>query len=451
MLWLILLGMGEAKGQPWGKFEPPRGCYLGAFVERDHHVWGDFVRFERLLGRKHASYFTYVGYGEPFPTAWVERVKAAGAVPHIAWEPNRGLQEVHNNNYLWEWAYAARRASCPLFLRFASEMNGRWTAYHGNPPLYVQKWRLVARVMQQVAPNVAMVWAPFSFPLRHVERYYPGDDVVDWVGINIYAVHHHNGDPRQPADHEDPCRLLEPFYRVYASRKPIMIAEFAATHFCQACRRNTLEFALEKMRRLYTSLPTRFPRVKMVNWFCWDTILGGKAENNYSLLDDERKRLAYLELTASDYFLKEMPWELAQPYMPKEQQASEGPWLSFAALEEGLPLAAEALSPLPAPSLPKISPLPLVPSLEGLPADGQVREAWVRLRFLPEEDEEVKMVSFRIDGSLRLLSNRPPYEFLWNAGREAPGLHRIEVLVYPRQGEPRSLGPIPVWVEAREP
>jgi beta-mannanase len=68
-------------------------------------------------------------------------------------------------------------------------MNGDWVAWHRDPQLYVEKWRLLARLVRELAPNVALVWTPFfvgddSVPL---ERYYPGDDYVDWVGIIFYS------------------------------------------------------------------------------------------------------------------------------------------------------------------------------------------------------------------------------------------------------------------------
>src|SRR5687767_9194495 len=53
------------------KFEPERGCYVGAFIELDHIVNGKIDEFEKLTQKKHASYFTYRGYGMPFPKEWV--------------------------------------------------------------------------------------------------------------------------------------------------------------------------------------------------------------------------------------------------------------------------------------------------------------------------------------------------------------------------------------------
>jgi len=83
-----------------GKYEPREGVYLGAYVLQDAVVGGDMDRFNHAPGKKHASFFRYVGYGQPLPREWVEEVKAAGAVPHIALEPNDGLDEVKDDEYL---------------------------------------------------------------------------------------------------------------------------------------------------------------------------------------------------------------------------------------------------------------------------------------------------------------------------------------------------------------
>ena len=181
------------------KFEPARGCYVGAFIELDHIVKGNISNFEEMTHKKHASYFTYCGYGMPFPKAWVDKVKAAGGAPQIAFEPNNGLDEVADDAYLRAWARDAARSRVPIFLRWASEMNGPWIAWHKDPRLYIEKFRLVSEVMRQEAPNVAMVWTPFAEPQRLIAQFYPGDDVVDWVGMNIYSVYVNNGDVNRPA------------------------------------------------------------------------------------------------------------------------------------------------------------------------------------------------------------------------------------------------------------
>lgn len=289
-----------------GKFEPATGCYLGAFVMRDENINRSMEAWEQTVAKGHASYLRYVGYGQPFPTEWVKEVRRLGAVPNLAFEPNDGLKVVADGPYLRGFAQAAKASGGPVFLRWASEMNGTWTAYSGNPKLYRTKFRLVARVFRQEAPNVAMVWTPYCQPVRPIPDYYPGDDAVDWVGVNIYSVHHHNGRLDNPAAHEDPTALLKPVYDRYAGRKPIQISEYAATHFCKACSQSMPEFAVAKMRRLYASLPQRFPRVKMVYWFSWDTLEADAAENNYAVTGNSLVLQTYRQLTASRYFLSRL-------------------------------------------------------------------------------------------------------------------------------------------------
>jgi hypothetical protein len=77
-----------------GKYEPARGCFLGAFVLNDINISGRMTRWEELTGKGHASYLCYIGYGRPFPREWVAEVRRLGAVPNIALEPNDGLQFV---------------------------------------------------------------------------------------------------------------------------------------------------------------------------------------------------------------------------------------------------------------------------------------------------------------------------------------------------------------------
>lgn len=475
--WMLGLGVVVAPvgGMNLAKFEPEWGCYIGAFVKNDPHVNGDMAEFEAVIGKKHASYFTYVAYGAPFPTAWVEKVKAIGAAPHIAWEPNGGLAQVRDDAYLREWAAAARRADCPIFLRFASEMNGRWTAYHGNPSLYKQKWRLVHRVMAEVAPNVAMVWAPFCMPQDNITHYYPGDAYVDWVGVNIYSVHHHNNNPRHPADHEDPRELLRFVYDTYSRRRPIMICEYAATHYCRACGQATVGFALEKMQLLYRSLPTEFPRVKMINWFNWDTIAGGAADNNYALTANELVKAQYQKLIGSSYFLSAVR---AGPAAPPEVRMAQEPAATAPSPHQPVAIASEPSAVLTEPARPPEGPIVPEPTLIGsdllasvaaasaaaptpTPAPAVLSESGITVLGLAAGQEvtgrltlrvavdpalPVRYLALRVDGQISQMTNRVPYRFDWNTARWEPGEHALEVVVRTPDGEERRVGPVPVIV-----
>ena len=163
--------------------------------------------------------------------------------------------------------------------------------------------------MREEAPNVAMVWTPFEEPQSLIDEYYPGDEWVDRVGMNIYSVYVHDGDPLRRADQEDPVAFLRYIYDRYADRKPIHISEFAATVYCKGTTTSTVDFAIEKMKRFYTALIQEFPRVKSVNWFCLDTVKAGLANNNYSVLSDKRVLAEYSALISDNHFLSQVAYD----------------------------------------------------------------------------------------------------------------------------------------------
>ena len=296
---------------PLAKFEPRYGAYIGAFVEYDTNVGHKNVaKFNSLMEKDHSIYFTYHKYGNPFPTGWAAQVKDTGAAVHLALEPNDGLQAVQDNAYLREFAREAKAFGAPIFLRFASEMNGNWVPWNGNPELYKQKFQLVAKVMREEAPNVAMVWVPNSAPIPEITKYYPGDAAVDWVGVNLYNVKFFNGDPKQPADQVNPNDLFEFVYNTYSAKKPIMIGEYGATHFSKAGNMDTTQLSMSKMRIMYEGMQLKYPRIKAINWFSCNTITHAHSEarklNNFSLTENPKVKSAYQQVIKNDYFLSQV-------------------------------------------------------------------------------------------------------------------------------------------------
>ncbi|KAL2912410.1 hypothetical protein HK105_208113 [Polyrhizophydium stewartii] len=107
----------------------------------------------------------------------------------------------------------------PVLLRFAPHMNGNWLPYGQDPAAFRNSFRSLAHLVKNTTVNTAMVWSPASglgypFPggayaplnasdprfaeldtdrdgrLTHNDDpfapYYPGDDVVDWVGLSVF-------------------------------------------------------------------------------------------------------------------------------------------------------------------------------------------------------------------------------------------------------------------------
>jgi len=386
-------------------------CYIGAYIEQDPVVAGDIALFERLVGKEHSSYMRYLGYGEPFPTDWVAKVHNHGALPHIAWEPNNGLDEVRDDVYLRRWAQAAAEAQKPILLRFASEMNGTWMPYSGNPDEYVRKWRLVYTTIKSQAPNVIMVWCPFATPRRTIPLYYPGDDYVDWVGVNIYAVLYHDGDISQPAQRDlvDDLRYV---CSLYGARKPIAICEYGATHYCRASQQFSSSFAAASIEQVYQAIREQFPGVVFINWFSVDAASDGLAYNDYAVTTDNLVLSSYRQAIDEQYFLTQLPTSL--------QVALAALWQPH---ESSPPQTTTALA-LTGTSRLANDQLAIV--VRGGQPEAVTGSVVIEARAGSGLD--VNLVEFYLNGQILALTNVPPYRVRWNAAAGTPGEHIIRVV-----------------------
>ncbi|NPV48037.1 MAG: hypothetical protein HPY69_13840 [Armatimonadetes bacterium] len=422
ILVMLAAAVGAVHAASQAPYEPATGCYLGAYIELDHNTADDIGTFEQMVGKPHATYFRYVGYGQPFPYQWVKEMHARGIAPHIAWEPNHGLGAVRDDDYLHGWAQAAARTGGPIFLRYASEMNGNWMAYSGDPDLYIAKWRLVYRVMHEYAPNVVMIWCPFATPRSTIPVYYPGDEYVDWVGVNIYNVLHMDGDPAKPPS-DDPRDQLKPIYDMFAARKPIAICEYAATHYCVATKTKAVDFAIDNMTKLYSALPTQFPRVRMINWFSVDTERDGLAHNNYCLTDDPEVLAQYRKLVADDYFISRVSdthvVASTSPAAPESDTELPLPEPTQPVPPTRLPLAGTRLGSAP--------PAGVAIVLQGARPEA-VSE---RVEIVADTGKQVQAdaATFYVDGRFLAMTTVSPFRFTWDPTRLEPGVHDIKVVL----------------------
>lgn len=287
--------VGEVRPAP---YEPLSGAYLGATIDTSD-LRGDAVSgltakmasFNRLAGRPQAIYSQFLqfpnkkgefGTWDDDANGWTSAAHFAQACQNVGAAPMLTLEPMRPELFL-EWgegnpAYEATKTFAqsagnwkkPLFVRFAHEMNGSWYPWaewvDGNenqerepreetgfsPEDYKVAYRNVAAMFRQYAPNVALVWCPNSGlmggPRRDPFRpWYPGDDVVDWVGLDVYErgyflppagaklwggqfAHNLTHDVSDDVETKEINESVN-FYLIYGEvkRKPIMICETGAT------------------------------------------------------------------------------------------------------------------------------------------------------------------------------------------------------------------------------
>ena len=100
---------------------------------------------------------------------------------------------------LVQFAAAIPLLGRPLFLRVGYEFNGHWNNY--SAPAYIQAWRRIEHALAKNATTratIALVWDmscdaiapadPCTTPAECWAQYWPGDDVVDWAGVNVFQA-----------------------------------------------------------------------------------------------------------------------------------------------------------------------------------------------------------------------------------------------------------------------
>lgn len=307
------------------KHEPENGHYIGIYSENDKKIGQNLSKTKKVYG-DHQIFLFYQDWNKRFDydfksdvsldTKMAKRVKNENAALQIAMNSDEvGLDSVTENKWIIEWAKEAKELDMPIFLRFLSEMNGDWVKWHGDPEKYKEKFILIHDIMEKYAPNVAMVWCPNDEPIEtngvKIEDYYPGDEYVDWVGVNFYVDYYNSGRTDLPDNRfQNPLDHLKYVYDLYADKKPIMICETGVAHYSIPNNEDLTDWAVANLKKLYTMLPIQYPRVKAINYFSLNqnnsNYLVGNRWNNYALSENAEIEKTYKELIKSDSIVREI-------------------------------------------------------------------------------------------------------------------------------------------------
>ncbi len=274
-----ILGVEESKTTK-NQIRQNSGVYLGFAVVPLSST--TINSLESSLGRKFDLLMGYVQWGNPSNsnfdfTAYTQNNKT----PLISWEPwnpNLGISQpdykLSNitsgkfDNYIRAQAQLVKKYNKPIFLRFAHEMNGNWYPWggvvNGNSTAdYIAAWTHIHQIFtSEAAANVTWVWSPDtkSYPDikgNDLSDYYPGDNFVDWVGLDGYNW----GTTKNGKGWETFSQIFSNGYKkVLGYNKPIMIAETASTEE-GGDKGKWIEDAFSQQ------IPNNFPKIKALVWF----------------------------------------------------------------------------------------------------------------------------------------------------------------------------------------
>jgi hypothetical protein len=235
-------------------FAGSEGRFFGVDLPTGFYEPASIDQVERLLGGPIDVVQAFVSWGYEggedwnlFPSGRVRDILDRGITPEITWVPTvtgagddqpemrlRAIADGRHDDYIRKFAGAAQAAGGPLLIRFGHEMNDPGSAFsetqNGNSEgSYRAAFRHVHDIFADLdVKNVSWVWAPnIRFEGEpSLARFYPGDEYVDWVGVDGYA--YPTAGCRSAADvFNETLADIQTF-----SSKPMMLSEVAVAEEC---------------------------------------------------------------------------------------------------------------------------------------------------------------------------------------------------------------------------
>jgi hypothetical protein len=277
---------------------PTTGAYLGAWVRPARLTQPERVAavstLEQRLGRRLDIVNTYRRFDQDLLTASDLTFTERGSTMMISWagDDTRAITLGRYDDVIRAGAIAAGTYHEPLLLRFRWEMDRPgMAAAMWSPQDYIAAWKHVRAIFtEERVTNVSWVWCPTNegFVGGYAPPFYPGDDQVDWVCVDVYAGKAFGslGD------------LLRPFLRWSAQHptKPIMIGEFG---IARAWGTATRAAWLRDGARVFKANP----QIRAALYFDSDPDNGdGSPGQQFRISDDPTVLAAFTQLAREPYF-----------------------------------------------------------------------------------------------------------------------------------------------------
>ena len=284
--------------------EPKDGVYVGVTVEGGVLPDGGYGAVNGDLVNEGSLVSFYTSLNDPYSLQYWSYIygpyigKERGLVIYMNFDFDGGdLDKVNSGVYdeklIQDFQYL-HTLDCPVYMRVGGEMTFDGISASG----YKKAFRHISGLSDEYAPEVALVFSPnYSSSVgTDMDDYYPGDDVVDWVGASLYYNKYAlSGD-----------RVRDSFYGVglygdavlnaqqivNLSRmhsKPVMITEGGSAWYQQG--EDTTEFAADRVMKAMTYLTMVYPEIKAIVYS--DTNYTS-TELKFSLSENETVKNAYL-------------------------------------------------------------------------------------------------------------------------------------------------------------
>lgn len=264
---------GSSGNAPYygARLEPRTGIYFGTLADHADMFDGDF-----------STCLTYVEFDSMqsdlyYPANDMVRNNNINAV--IGWNVS-SADTIRNidayTDYIEQTVKTFSEYGKNMYIRFGAEMNN---IDLGTGEEFCRAFRKVADAVHKY-DNLAMVWSPLDMGSidRPFADFYPGDEYVDWIGVNSYQIKYFLFDKDASetnkvlwmtgnyAWHTNSLKPLLSFMSEYNINKPVMISEGGVANG-NNYGEDTSDWAAPRLRNMYWDIAMQYPQVKMINYF----------------------------------------------------------------------------------------------------------------------------------------------------------------------------------------
>ncbi|MDX6609633.1 MAG: hypothetical protein QOF85_1558 [Solirubrobacterales bacterium] len=276
--------------------ETPR--QLGVYLPGGGGSASTLDEYASMVGRKPDIFLVFRNMDGPLLySSEITNLRARGETPMVTLEPYLGsgvasLSDIATGKYdayFRKEADAVRALGMTVMIRFAHEMNLLSSDWGPNKAgntgsAYADAWRHIVTVFREEgANNVKWVWAPnVDYGGRPFNQFYPGDEWVDYVGLDGYNWGSSGGES------------FASFSKIFASSyttitqlstKPLIVSETAASE----AGGNKAAWIEETFLR---TIPQTMPRISAVIWFSENKERDWPVNSSQASLDAYRKVVA---------------------------------------------------------------------------------------------------------------------------------------------------------------
>jgi mannan endo-1,4-beta-mannosidase len=238
---------------------------FGIYTTQSPFNYGEVDLVQDTVARKANLVGYFQSWRDPYNDFPIRNAWSRGQVPLLTWEPQDQVGNITADqpdfrlariyggafdDYIRSYARGIKATGLPVVIRLAHEMNGNWYPWsewsdvqgvpiNGNAQGdYPKMWRHVHDIFAAEGANTQVIWLWSPNRVNRIcgqrrpEAFYPGDDVVDWIGMSgYYRNYQTKGGACDDigATFDAVFGNTLPELRRIAGNKPIFLSEIGAT------------------------------------------------------------------------------------------------------------------------------------------------------------------------------------------------------------------------------